>query len=113
MSDKRNKNRFPKRLQLRYGPENPEKMAYTGDLSEDGLFIRTVVAKIVHGRMQIEITTPEGDLIIVEGQIRWAKRVPPQMVQKHPRAGFGIRITRFISGEDHYRRLLETLGDKF
>lgn len=110
MSDSRIKDRFRKRLQIKFGPEFPEKMAYSGDVSEDGLFIRTVVAKYVHGHMQVEITTPEGEVVILEGQVRWAKRVPAQMVHKHPRAGFGLQITRFLSGEDIYRRLVEEWG---
>ncbi|BCR04771.1 pilus protein PilZ [Desulfuromonas versatilis] len=110
MSDKRNKHRYPKRLQIRFGPESPEKVAYTGDLSEEGLFVRTVVAKFIHGKVLIEISTPEGDPVILEAQIRWAKRVPPQMIHKYPKAGLGLRITRFISGEERYRHIIENLA---
>ncbi len=111
MTDKRTKRRIRKRVKIRFGENAPEKMAYTGDISDEGMFINTVAAKFVHGRMHIEITTPDGQTVLIEGRVRWAKRVPASIVHKHPKAGVGIQISRFIAGEEAYRKMLADLKD--
>ncbi len=113
MPEKRDKTRYRKRLRVRFGPETTaDKLAYTADVSEEGLFIKTVVAKFTHGRLTVEVMTPEEEIVTLEGSVQWAKRVPPAVLHKIDKAGLGLKITRFLSGEEAFRRMVEAAKPK-
>ncbi len=109
MPDKRIINRHKKRLTLKFGIEAPNKVAFTEDISAHGLFIKTVNILPLGSRVRVEITMPDGVTVLLEGMVRWSKRVPPQMIHLVRKSGFGIMITRFLGGEENYRNLIAEL----
>jgi hypothetical protein len=107
--DKRIILRHKKRLSLRFGINDTEKLAFTEDISAHGLFIKTVNILPLGSRVKVEIALPDGVMIRLEGMVRWSKRVPPQMIHLVKKSGFGILITRFLEGEDRYRNMVAEL----
>lgn len=96
-----------KRIPLRYGIDAPRKIAFTDDVSHEGLFIRTALAVKPGTRLVIELTPPEG-VILLCAEVRWAKKVPPEMLHKL-KGGVGLQILAFQSGEDVYRQICDAL----
>jgi len=111
MPDNRQKKRHRKRLQLRYEVDGSMRMAFTEDVSDEGFFIRTAIVHSPKTDLRIELTTPSNESIIIEGRVRWAKRVPPNLLRV-AKGGMGIRITRFLAGEAAYRQLCKGLNEK-
>ena len=107
MTDKRWKKRQRKRIPLRYGSDAPVKVAFTDDITHEGLFIRTAMPLNPGTRLLVELTPPEGS-IVLEGEVRWGKRVPPQMLHKL-KGGMGLRILAFRSGRELYLRICDAL----
>ena len=112
MAEKRNIIRLKKRLSLKFGTDAPTKVAFTEDLSPDGLFIKTVHPAPPGTRVLIELTLPDGEIVMIEGMSRWRKSAPPQVIHLVNKKGMGIKILRFISGEEFYRRIMEEYNDK-
>jgi hypothetical protein len=80
-------------------------MGYTEDLSPKGLFIQTAAVLKPGSLLQVQLTSRDGKQVLLEGRIRWAKKVPPQMLRKI-KAGMGVMILRFVEGEEHFREFL-------
>ena len=107
MADKRWDKRQRKRISLRFGVDAASKVGFTDDITREGLFIRTGLVLNPGTRLQVELTPPEGR-IVLEGEVRWAKRIPPQMLHKM-KGGMGLKILRFLEGEPIYRQICDTL----
>jgi len=105
MSERRIEKRRLKRLRLKYGVREPERSAFTEDISSDGLFIKTVSAYPPGKRMKVELYAPDKSTIQLEGYVMWIKRVPPGLIHLVKKGGMGIKITKFVSGEATYREL--------
>lgn len=107
MPEKREKDtkRQRKRLTLRFGTEKPEKIGFTEDISREGLFIKAALPYPQNTKLKIEITTPDNNVIKVEGIVMWANKVPVNLMQVIKKGGMGIRITRISEGEDIYAAL--------
>lgn len=107
--DKREDSRHRRRFQLRYGLEKPDKLGFTEDISETGIFIRSPQVlqpgKILH----VELKLSDGTLVLVKGRIMWAKRVPQNLMNK-VKGGMGIRILSFEKGEADYQEICNTLN---
>ncbi|HTP64156.1 MAG TPA: pilus assembly protein PilZ [Geobacteraceae bacterium] len=112
MADKRDITRFRKRLPLKFGFDAPNKVAFTEDLSHDGLFVKTVYPSPPGSKIHIELTMPDGNAVHLVGMSRWRKSVPPQVIHLMKKCGMGIKILKFISGEDSYRLLITKLNEK-
>jgi Tfp pilus assembly protein PilZ len=97
--------RSKKRLTVRFGIDEFKDMGYTEDISPSGLFIQTVKVLKPGTRLQVQLTTRDGKMVLLKGQVRWAKRVPPQLVRKI-KAGMGVKITEFLEGEEIFRSCL-------
>lgn len=110
MADKRGQKRHRKRLKVRYGIEDAATMGFTEDISEQGIFIKTGVTKPPQTVLTIELTTPDDDLIVMEGTVQWVKNFPPSMLRAGKKGGMGIKISRVVSGEKAYRKLWEMLN---
>jgi Tfp pilus assembly protein PilZ len=97
-------NRLKKRITVRFGEEEAEKLAFTEDVSRTGIFIKTT--QVVHpGRnLKVAFELDQG-MVKMEGKVVWAKKVPPTMIQRVKKCGMGIRITRFEEGEERYLSL--------
>jgi len=113
MSEKRNVIRLKKRLTLKFGTEAPTKVAFTEDLSPNGLFVKTVSPAPPGTRVKIELTLPDGAIVLLEGMSRWRKSAPPQVIHLLNKKGMGIKILRFISGEESYRCIMDENNGKF
>jgi hypothetical protein len=107
MAEKRDIKRFKKRLSLKFGNDAPTKVAFTEDLSPNGLFVKTITPAPPGTRIKIELTMPDGNIALFEGMSRWRKSVPPQVIHLVNKKGMGVKILKFISGEDYYRRYIE------
>jgi hypothetical protein len=112
MSDKRDLTRIRKRLSLKFGIDGPNKVAFTEDLSQDGLFVKTVYPSPPGSRVYIELTLPDENTVTMVGLSRWRKTVPPQVIHLVRKCGMGVKILKFVSGEEHYRLFVAKLNKK-
>ena len=111
MPEKRNLIRIKKRLPIKIGTEIPNKVAFTEDLSLNGIFVKTVSPVPPGTRVKIELTISDGSTVLLEGICRWRKSVPAQVIHLVNKKGMGIKILRFISGEDIYMGFLASALD--
>jgi len=102
VAEKRNLNRYKKRLSVRFGPDAPSQLAFSEDVSDHGLFIKTGKIYPLGTILKIEITLPDDDCVFLEGMVRWTKKVPPQLINKVQKAGLGVKIMKFIAGQAAY-----------
>ena len=102
--------RHPKRIPLKFGFDQPEKVGFTNDLNHEGLFIRSPIVVKPGAKIKVEISHPEG-LITLIGVVRWAKKVPGNVIHKM-KGGMGLKIISFLSGEDLYRTLCNELDEQ-
>jgi len=112
MSDKRDSKRFGKRFRLKFGKENPDRLAYTEDISTSGLFIKSANIYQPGNVIKIRLDLPDGKEVGLKGRIMWAKKVPPLMMQRIRKSGMGVRILKIDSGAEVYRRMYEELFEK-
>jgi hypothetical protein len=85
-----------RRRRLRVSLEPGSVTSVTGDLSSGGIFVHS--ARILHPGTEVRVVVqlPQG-LARAEGVVRWAKRVPTQLLG-HVRGGIGIEFT-WVSAE--------------
>ncbi len=109
MAEKRDLKRHRKRLTVRFGVDDPNRLAFTEDISSQGLFIKTPNVCTPGTLIRVDLTLPDDRIVRMEAQVRWAKKVPPQMLRMVQKGGMGVRITRFFAGEDLYGTLCQEL----
>jgi Tfp pilus assembly protein PilZ len=102
MSDKRNSVRKNRRLRLRYGDAEPNRVGFICDVSSGGFFIQTSMVVRPGTVLEIELSLPDTTPILLKGRVQWAKKVPPNLLAKVRKGGMGVRILGFHSGEEHY-----------
>jgi len=107
MAENRYKKRHRKRISVNFGLDRVEKFGFTDDINHGGLFIRTAVVVKPGVTIRVEIKQP-GGLIALIGEVRWAKKVPPNVIHKM-KGGMGIQIKSFLSGEELYHQLCDEL----
>ncbi len=105
MAEKRDIIRLRKRLALRFGVDEPIRMAFTEDISPEGMFIKTTNICPPGTKIKIVLTISNDHILHLEGLVMWAKKVPPQMIHIAKKCGMGIRITRFVNGADVYQKM--------
>lgn len=91
--ERRDNRRHRVRLSLRMQPGDVA--SSTADLSVSGIFVRSARVLAPGTVVRLTINTPAGPAW-AEGVVRWAKRVPPQMLP-YTRGGMGIELTRVSS----------------
>jgi len=101
--------RKKKRVKIRFGIDSPKRVAFTGDLSLVGLHIITGQPEPPGTRLMIEINLPDERQVIVSGRVRWAKKVPPNLIRLASKAGMGVRFIHFETGQQALEEYLETL----
>lgn len=106
MAEKRNIRRYPKRLQLRFGQDGPLHVAFTGDISTTGLFVKTTRPYPPATSLDIELITKDNSIINIKGVVMWAKTAPMSLSHL-AKAGMGIKIARILTGQEIYKRLLD------
>lgn len=107
MAEDRYKKRHRKRISVNFGIDKVEKFGFTDDINHDGLFIRSAVVARPGVIIKVEIKHPQG-LIALIGEVRWAKKVPPNVLHKL-KGGMGVQIKSFLAGEEIYRELCDEL----
>jgi len=101
---KRSALRINKRLTVKFGVEKPEYLGYTIDISKDGLFIGANTVFVSGGILTVQLTTREGNVVLLKGEIRWSQKMPAQYAHK-VKSGMGLRIIEFIQGREIYETL--------
>ena len=107
MAEKRGLGRQRKRLPVRLGTEGVMRMGVTENISEGGLFIRTTSIHRLKTELDIELTTPDNGVIVLQGTVTWVRRAQPAKVRHGNAGGMGIKIVRFLAGEEAYRVLYQ------
>lgn len=109
MAEKRDIKRNKKRLKVRFGVDYPKRVAFTEDVSMNGLFIISGQPERPGTKILLEITLPSEEQVIARGLVCWAKKVPPNLVRIANKGGMGVRITRYESGEQSYQAFVAEL----
>jgi len=107
MAEDRFKKRHRKRISINFGIDKIEKFGFTDDINHDGLFIRSAVVVKPGVTIKVEIRHPQG-LIALIGEVRWGKKVPPNVLHKL-KGGMGVQIKAFVAGEELYHALCDEL----
>lgn len=95
-------NRLRRRLEIRYGPEEPKDIGFSGNISRSGIMIRTTRVHPPGTILHIEIKHPSGTFR-VRGQVRWARQGGVQWLSTG-KVGMGVK---FI---DPPQELLDAVG---
>jgi PilZ domain len=90
--EKRPALRVFKRLFVRFGKELPTYVGYTMDISATGLFIKSSAIFPPQTVLKIALTLPDDRVVLLSGQVMWAKRVPPQLASLVRKNGMGVRL---------------------
>src|SRR3990167_1238923 len=107
MPEKRDINRRLKRLTVKFGDDTPLHVGFTGDISNTGIFLKTNKVYPLNTLLIIELHTPDNIIIEFQGKVMWGKTVPPGLAYTAKKVGMGIKIMKFLKGEEEYRRLVE------
>ena len=110
MEDKRNTRRLRKRVTLRFGIDNPVRMAFTEDISDTGIFIKTTNICPPGSKIIVELSLNEGEVIRLECRVMWAKKVPPQLIHLVKKSGMGVKILRVLEGEAFFQQFCTELA---
>ena len=111
MAENRFKKRHRKRFSLNFGIDKAEKLGFTDDINHDGLFIRSAAVVKPGEAIKIEINPPQGGLIAIQGKVCWARKVPPNVLNKL-KGGMGVQIKSFLAGQELYHALCDELVEK-
>lgn len=111
-NDNRIEMRHRKRIQLKYGLEEANRLGFTEDVSDEGFFIKTGRVERPGTLMVFELTMPDNFVVQLEGRVRWAKKVPTKLIHRI-KGGMGIRITSFRCGESEYRSFCNDLSSRY
>ncbi len=76
--ENRTKGRARKRLMVRFGTNQPDKSAFTKNISETGLFLQTNSVFPPGTTIQVHLQFPDRDFSMW-ARVVWAKKVPPQL----------------------------------
>lgn len=97
------KPRFPRILPVRFGPQSPNVLAKTANLSESGLFVNTGYP-LHPGTLAGLLLELEHVKLPLRGSVIWNR---PSSVGDRP-SGMGIELQ---SAPETYRRYIQTLGE--
>ncbi len=101
--------RKKKRLKVRFGVDYPKRIAFSGDVSTGGLYIITGQPERPGTKLLLEINLPDEQQVIAYGRVRWAKKVPPNLIRLANKAGMGLQLTKFEAGKEALDEYLATL----
>ena len=107
MAESRYKKRHRKRFSVKFGVDEVVKFGFTDDINHGGLFIRSAVCVKPGVKIKVEIQQPQG-LIALLGEVKWAKKVPSNVLHKL-KGGMGVEIISFLAGEEIYHALCDEL----
>jgi len=97
--DKRGKDRIIKRLFVKFGTEKPDKVGFTEDISPSGLFIKCSTVLPPGTQLRIELELSDHRMVLLTGEVVWAKKVPQNLIRMAKKSGMGIRLIQ--TGDDY------------
>jgi c-di-GMP-binding flagellar brake protein YcgR len=109
MSEKRDIRRHKKRISIRFGIDEPNRVAFTEDISISGMFIKTPNIVPPNSKIRIVFELASGHKVEVEARVMWAKKVPQNLFHLVKKSGMGVRFLNFHAGEDLFRRYFEQI----
>lgn len=98
-----------KRLKVRFGADAPTRAAFTGNTSTGGVHIVTNMPERPGTKMQVSVILPDGQEVLADGIVCWAKKVPVRLMRATTFAGMGVKFTHFYSGQQAYKDFVESL----
>lgn len=98
MAEKRRVTRHRKRLTVRFGAPEPTRLAFSEDIHDSGMFIKTTNVYPPGSIILVSFTLPDGANVLCEAQVMWAKKVPPQVIHLINKSGMGVKFLRVIEG---------------
>jgi hypothetical protein len=101
---KRSSPRINRRMTVRFGSEKLEHLGFTIDVSAEGLFIGSYTVFRSGGVLHVQLTTRDGNDILLRGEVRWAQKMPAKYAYK-VKSGMGVRILEIIKGREFYAAL--------
>jgi len=109
-NDNRDIVRHKKRLAVRFGIEEANRVAFTEDVSLVGMFIRTpnIFPPNTKFKIEFEVSNIKVELV---ARVMWAKKVPQNLFHLVKKSGMGVRFLRFHSGEDHFNTYIKNSTD--
>lgn len=107
MAEKRVIKRHLKRMNVLFGADKSVFHGFTVDVSNTGIFLKSVKIYTPGSVIAVEIHIPDGGVVEFQGRVMWAKAVPPNMINIIKKAGMGVKIISFLKGEDEYHKLVK------
>ncbi|MDK2849312.1 MAG: hypothetical protein PWP34_2665 [Desulfuromonadales bacterium] len=107
---KRGLQRSRRRIQVRYGEKTPVRTAFTEDVHREGLFLKTAQPLRPGTRLCLELLLPDHGTVTAQGQVRWARKVPANLIRVAKKGGMGIRILKIDAGAETFERYCTQLG---
>lgn len=110
MTDKRDVRRHKRRISIRFGIDQANRIAFTEDISRTGMFIKTPNIVPPNTKIRIEFELGGGNKVEVQARVMWAKKVPQNLFHLVKKSGMGVRFLSFYSGEDLFQRYFEDIA---
>jgi len=104
--NKRDIVRYKRRITVRFGIGETNRVAFTEDVSVTGMFIKTPNICPPNTKIKIEFEL-DNSKVELEGRVMWAKKVPQNLFHLVKKSGMGIRFLRFYSGEESFSSYFE------
>jgi Tfp pilus assembly protein PilZ len=104
--------RFNTNLKVRFGQECYTDNGRVQDISMFGFFIKTTEVFAVGKLLNIQLLTPQKQLIKVQGLVQWGVDVSQAENGTNREAGMGIEIKIFTEGREYYKRLCQEFWKK-
>lgn len=110
MAEKRDIKRHKSRLTVRFGVDEPNRVAFTEDISRTGMFIKTPNIAPPNTKIIVSFTLEGDQTVEVEARVMWAKKVPQNMFHLVKKSGMGIRFLKFRTGEEFINSYFDRLS---
>ncbi len=97
--------RARRRVEVRYGPEQPQFIGYSGNVSRSGIMVRAIRVFAPGTVLNLELKFPDSTFH-VQGEVVWAREGPVQFLSTG-RVGMGIT---FLQPSAQFLGYLERVG---
>ena len=108
MACKRDITRLKKRLTVRFGIDEATRVAFSEDISMNGMFIKTPNICTPNTKIKIEFEIDNTKIELL-ARVMWAKKVPQNLFHLVKKSGMGVRFLRFQCGEEFFTTYFENL----
>ena len=102
---KQTSKRARRRVEVRFGPDEPQFIGYSGNVSRTGIMVRAVRVFAPGTLLHLELKFPDGTFH-VRGEVVWARQGPVQFLSTG-RVGMGIN---FLELPDEFLSFLKRVS---